>query len=79
MWFYRKKKYGLSKEQYQTMAEKQNYECAICFSDGPLKVDHSHKTGKIRGLLCYLCNVGLGSFRDSDVFLENAKEYLRIC
>lgn len=58
----------------------QNGLCAICklpeASDRSLSLDHCHETGKIRGLLCNACNVGLGSFRDSPENLIAASEYL---
>lgn len=41
-----------------------------------LVVDHCHETGRIRGLLCFNCNVGLGNFRDKKENLKNAIEYL---
>lgn len=51
--------------------------CAICGDTGPLVVDHSHKTGKVRDMLCNHCNRGLGHFRDNPVLLEQAAEYIR--
>lgn len=42
----------------------------------PLVVDHSHKSGVVRGLLCGHCNTGLGMFRDSPEALIRAAEYL---
>ena len=51
--------------------------CAICSIGGKLHVDHDHATGKIRGLLCRGCNMGLGNFRDSTVYLNRAIEYLK--
>lgn len=51
-------------------------ECVICGDTGPLVVDHDHKTGQIRGLLCNHCNRGLGHFRDNPELLEFARMYL---
>lgn len=52
-------------------------ECVICGAEGPLVVDHDHKTGMIRGMLCNHCNRGLGHFRDDPLLLEFAAEYIR--
>jgi Recombination endonuclease VII len=58
---------------------KQNGVCAICLTnpDGKLFVDHDHDRKSIRELLCNLCNVGLGSFKDRPSLLEAAAAYLR--
>lgn len=53
-------------------------ECEICGVFLTKKyVDHNHTTGKIRGVLCSPCNVGLGHFKDSAVVLEKAIAYLK--
>lgn len=50
-------------EQYLTELEKQNNMCMICESEMTMpQVDHDHKTGKFRGLLCKPCNFGLGTY-----------------
>lgn len=75
-----KKNYGIDQEEYDTKLERQKYRCAICGSKAnkrKLAVDHCHATGAIRDLLCSLCNVGLGAFRDVPELLEKAAEYLR--
>jgi hypothetical protein len=51
-------------------------ECVICGSNEKLVVDHDHKTGEIRGMLCNHCNRGLGHFRDDPELLEFARIYL---
>lgn len=71
--------YGLSPGAYQLLLLMQRNACAICkeiFSKTPA-VDHCHKTGEVRGLLCAPCNTALGGFRDSIVFLKSAEEYLQ--
>ncbi len=63
--------YGLSIETFESLKKQQNYCCAICgiHESEALKkrlfVDHDHEDGKVRGLLCHLCNLGLGAFGDS--------------
>lgn len=58
---YLKRKYGLSLCDYENMLARQAYSCAVCFKHQKdckrrLAVDHNHKTGKVRGLLCGYCN-----------------------
>lgn len=52
-------------------------ECVICGTGGKLVVDHCHKTGKVRGMLCQPCNLGLGKFRDDPELMEFAAVYVR--
>ena len=61
------KTFGLTLQDYQQMLDAQNGVCAICGKKPgkrKLSVDHDHKTGIIRGLLCFRCNFGLGWFQD---------------
>jgi len=76
-------RYGLSIEEYRHILRHQNNRCAICGTtkaSGPTNefvVDHDHKTGKIRGLLCNHCNTGLGKLGDTVETLEKAIKYLK--
>lgn len=76
------RKYNMTIDDYNQMFDNQEGKCKICGTHKlelkrRLSVDHCHKTGKIRGLLCSNCNHGLGSFKDSVSFLENAINYLK--
>lgn len=66
---------------YNFWLNKQLNTCAVCQSDTKRTniwaVDHDHETGKVRGLLCHGCNVGLGIFKDNITALERAVKYLR--
>ena len=75
--YFRKRTYGLSGDDYAAMVKKQNNLCAICLGERGLCVDHCHKTGRIRGLLCRQCNTMLGNATDSPEILDKAIEYLR--
>ncbi len=74
-----REKYGLTYKEYEVMLANQNHLCLIC-EDVMTKpnVDHCHTTGKIRGLLCNSCNVGLGAFKDNPSNLVNASDYLKL-
>jgi hypothetical protein len=78
---YLKTNYGITLEDYNFLLEKQNEKCKICNNECPtgksLAVDHNHETGKVRGLLCKNCNIGLGMFFDNIDFLESAVLYLK--
>jgi len=71
--------YGLSLEDYNDLYNQQQGCCAICGKHQSeikrtLFVDHNHDTGKIRGLLCYTCNSGLGFYENNE---ENVLNYLK--
>jgi hypothetical protein len=69
--------YGLTKKQVTAIRAAQGDRCVICGEPGPQHLDHDHRTGKIRQLLCQRCNQGLGLFRDDPEFLRAAAEYVR--
>lgn len=83
------KNFNISLKEFDVICKSQDYKCKICRSS--LKktktdklgrkipqayVDHNHKTGAIRGILCMNCNTGLGHFRDSTKLLRSAILYL---
>jgi len=70
-------KYGMTLEQFEEMVIRQNRQCLFCKEIKRLSVDHDHKTGKVRGLLCTECNLALGLFKDSQETLQRAVDYLR--
>lgn len=76
--------YGISGEDYQTLLQKQNGLCAIC-KKVPMPrgnrsrhfcVDHDHKTGKIRGLLCDPCNIALAHLKEDPEIFRSAIAYI---
>jgi hypothetical protein len=73
---YLKYSYSMTLDRYEEMLKTQNGQCLIC-SDPVNCIDHDHRTGIVRGLLCKVCNSGLGYFRDSIEYLENAITYLK--
>lgn len=72
----RLKSYGISLGQFIGMAVAQEAKCVICRGQGKLVVDHCHTTGRVRGLLCRKCNLGIGHLKDSPEMLQRALAYL---
>lgn len=76
----KKRRYNLSHEDWLKMWENQGGRCLICkkLFEGPSKaqVDHDHKTGRIRGLLCGRCNSGIAFFKEDLKVMARAIEYL---
>lgn len=84
--YHLKATYGLSPAEYEELAREQSGLCGICGETEsrvrkgkllPLAVDHDHKTGKVRGLLCMDCNRALGWFHDDLARIEGAVSYIR--
>jgi Recombination endonuclease VII len=73
------KRFGITLAEYKRRLKAQNGRCAICNSKPGrrrLEVDHCHETGRVRGLLCEMCNRGLGTFEDNVALLLAAANYL---
>lgn len=75
------RKYGITTEQWNTLLEEQGKVCKICKSPDPggrgrFHVDHNHRTGIIRGLLCHRCNTALGLAGDDVSILSKMIHYL---
>ena len=71
--------FDLTPEEYDEILEWQRGVCAICGRPPGrtrLAVDHNHKTGLVRGLLCWTCNTALGKFRDNDDHVYHAWKYV---
>jgi hypothetical protein len=81
-----KRHFDMTWEDYQRMLARQGGRCAICPATSPgvrngkvlkrFAVDHDHKTGQIRGLLCLTCNAGLGHLKDDPELVYAAYLYL---
>jgi hypothetical protein len=74
-----KREYGLTSTEYERMLDQQGGGCRVCGQtdhDRRLAVDHDHRTGAIRGLLCKRCNLVLGKVDDDTTLLKALSDYL---
>lgn len=75
--YLRKIRYGVDNETYKEMLKAQDNKCAICKRVRKrIVIDHDHKTGVVRGILCDGCNIMLGHLDDDVKFLKSAIDYL---
>lgn len=74
------RQYNLSIEGYESLLQKQNGTCAVCnrkyVTSKSFDVDHDHKTGEVRGLLCNRCNTSLGLLQDDPALIRRLLTYL---
>ena len=74
--------YGISKDEIAALYVLCDSKCRICGrpekdrKNGVLHIDHCHKSGRVRGLLCYRCNIGIGMFDDNKDLMASAITYL---
>ena len=79
-------RYRLNSIQVQEMYESQDKKCYLCHRDISLEkkqkradmayVDHNHKTGKVRSILCHSCNTMIGYVENQEICLDKLKKYL---
>lgn len=81
-----KSMYGITIDDYEAMIAKQNNRCAICSHEFEIGgdsrkrpcVDHCHKSGDVRGILCSNCNTGIGYFSEDPAVLKAASDYTQL-
>lgn len=73
----RLRKYGLTEESYAALVDASGLFCPLCRTEPARAIDHCHRTGRVRGLICDRCNVALGLFRDNPETLRRAIKYLK--
>ncbi|WP_437105330.1 endonuclease VII domain-containing protein [Streptomyces sp. enrichment culture] len=71
-----KRNYGLTEAERDAMIAAQRGLCAICLDAPPVHVDHCHRTGRVRGVLCFNCNSAIGKLRDDPDVGRRAVAYL---
>ncbi|MFI2763083.1 endonuclease VII domain-containing protein [Streptomyces echinatus] len=71
-----RRSYGLTEAERDAMVVSQRGLCAICLDGPPEHVDHCHKTGRVRGVLCFNCNSAIGKLRDDPDVGRRAVAYL---
>jgi len=71
-----RQRYGITPEELDDAKQAQGNLCAICDREKPLVIDHDHKTGNLRGLLCNDCNTSIGKLGDTVESLTRALDYL---
>lgn len=84
-----KSKYGIDRKEYLAKLIKQGGRCKICLREETdtdkrtgktrgLAIDHNHKTGKVRDLLCKKCNTALGLLEENPAVIQNLLNYLEV-
>ncbi|MFC5955942.1 endonuclease VII domain-containing protein [Streptomyces pratens] len=71
-----KRKYGLAPAELDAMVAEQHGLCCICLAAPAAHVDHCHRTGRVRGVLCFSCNAALGQFKDRPDAIRRAAAYV---
>ena len=74
--YHLKRRYGIGAAEVDELIRQQGGFCAICRVKPAEHVDHNHISGKVRGILCFGCNGGLGQFQDNTEALRRAIDYV---
>lgn len=74
--FLMKRRYGIDIATFEEMRRVQDGRCALCRKRKAIHVDHDHATGKVRAILCFKCNNGLGKLSDDPERMLRAVAYL---
>ncbi len=72
------KRFGISLEEYQALIKESEGVCYICKTEAKLHIDHNHTTGKVRKLLCRLCNTALGMIKENHQTALNLAAYIEL-
>lgn len=75
--FLMRRRYGIDIATFEEMRWVQGGKCALCRKRKAIHVDHDHATGKVRAILCFRCNNGLGKLFDDPRIVLRAVAYLR--
>ena len=71
-----RRNYGITEADRDELIASQKGVCCICLAAPAVQVDHCHKTGRVRGVMCFNCNSGLGLLRDDPDAMYRAADYL---
>jgi hypothetical protein len=76
-----KQRFGITMNEYEKMLAAVNGKCEICGAENSynghrLGIDHNHETGKIRGILCKSCNLGISALQENDSIIQSAAQYI---
>jgi hypothetical protein len=83
MWEGRKYRYEMDEKDFDKLLESQNGECAICECELPADkfksdIDHNHKTGKVRGIVCRSCNITIGMVEKKIKYIDKIIKYIKL-
>jgi hypothetical protein len=74
--YHLKQRFGIGAADVTRLIELQGGVCALCGNRPATQVDHDHRSGKVRAILCLHCNAGLGAFGDDPEVVARAIRYL---